>query len=135
MDAIISDVVAGVLAEVIVDAGRQIGSATSAMRGRRYSEDSVPHIVKNFLTNPDSVTVSEVMSIVGRYLMSHPQLPWAIGPIDTLPADSWNDANQNADCYPSMTEEAYLGATAILLMTLEPLGVYEGPNHGGCLVI
>src|SRR5215467_2346889 len=40
IDGMVSEVVAGVLAEVIADAGRRIGIATSAMRGRRYAEDS-----------------------------------------------------------------------------------------------
>jgi hypothetical protein len=37
---VIGEVVAGVLAEVITDAGMRIGIATSAMRGRRHTEDS-----------------------------------------------------------------------------------------------
>lgn len=40
MNGMIREVVAGVLAEVITDAGRRIGIATSAMHGRRYAQDS-----------------------------------------------------------------------------------------------
>ena len=40
INAVLSEVAAGVLAEVIAGAGRRIGIATSAIRGRRYAEDS-----------------------------------------------------------------------------------------------
>jgi len=89
--------------------------------------------IRTILTNCIPDRIAEELGIVGRYLLAHPQPPWVIGSVSAWSPDDWDVSNQANDSYPAMTEETYLGAAVILLITVESMTIHEVPTSFGQL--
>lgn len=92
-----------------------------------------PLRTRSILGNPDEGRVLEELGCVGRYLLAHPQPPWVVRPVFRWTPEDWPSPTQGDISYPAMDADAYLGAAAIMLITIESMEVYEPPITFGPL--